>query len=563
MNLKNKKKIWFIAAFAVAAVTAAFFYYIAKLDTDAARVRLIRLIPIWLEVNCAMIIIAVAVNFKTLFSVFSTMERRHKYYLAGILLLAFSAAFFAAPRVHRIFYDENIYLNIGQNMGYMGRASMCNDGDNTYGVYRCTTDEFNKQPYAYPFILGLVFRFTGSSEGAGFVLNNLFFCMSAVVVFLIGHSLFRDVTAALMSSLVYCLIPHNIIWGNTTAVEPASALFAGIAVLSMLHFIREKTTPALYLLSVVLPFSIQFRFESVLILPVLLLAILLYDRKILRGEAFYLFMLLSLVLAIAHMLQLYTVRGDSWGASGDKMSLAFMWNNLKTNGMFYLDNKRFPTMFTLLFALGIFYKTDFPKERAIILAWFLLLWGVFLTFYAGSYDYGQDVRYSVVSYMPLSLLAGLGLYRVVAVFRDTNLSRYTAATAAVILFLAFSAHLPYIRAEGEDAWECRVDYVEAKKMLSTVDKENSIILTHNPGMFLLWGANAAQTSTATYTPDRMNYFFNRYGQNVYFHYNYWCNVDNPVQKKFCQAMLNAYDWQQITYHTEQNRIFALYKIKRK
>ncbi|MBF0556295.1 MAG: glycosyltransferase family 39 protein, partial [Nitrospirae bacterium] len=375
MKFKNQKTVWVIAAFVGLAASAAFSFYIAKLDTDTARLRLIRLIPIWLEVNFALILIAAAVNAKTLFSVFATMENRHKYYLAAIVLLAFSAAYFIAPRVHRIFYDENIYLNIGQNMGFMDRASMCNDGDNTYGVYKCTTDEFNKQPYAYPFILGLLFRLGGSSEGAGFLLNNLFFCMSAVVVFLIGHNLFRDIAASLFCALIYVLIPHNIIWGNTTAVEPVAALFAGIAVLSLLHFLREKTTAALFLLSAVLPFSLQFRFESVLILPVLLSAILLYDRRILRSESFYLFMLLSLVLALAHILQLYTVRGDSWGASGDKMSLSFMLNNLKSNGMFYLDNKRFPMMFTLLFAVGVFsYKKDFLKGRVIILTWFVLLW---------------------------------------------------------------------------------------------------------------------------------------------------------------------------------------------
>ncbi|MBF0554265.1 MAG: glycosyltransferase family 39 protein [Nitrospirae bacterium] len=199
---------------------------------------------------------------------------------------------------------------------------------------------------------------------------------------------------------------HNIIWGNTTAVEPSTALFNGIALLCLLNFLNKKDMAALFMFSVVLPFSLQFRYESVLILPVLLLSILLYDRKILKGKEFYLFMSLSLVLILTHMLQLYSVRGDSWGASGDKLSLSFMLNNLRSNAMFYLDNKRFPVMFTALAAAGIVYKKDLLRERLILAAWFILLWGVFLFFYAGSYNFGQDVRYSVVSYMPLSLLCG-------------------------------------------------------------------------------------------------------------------------------------------------------------
>ncbi|MBF0566142.1 MAG: glycosyltransferase family 39 protein [Nitrospirae bacterium] len=556
-------KVWFIILLAFSVVAAAFIVYVTAFDPSVIRLHLVRLIPLWLEINFALILIALSVNFKTLYSLFTTMEKPHKYCLAAIILFAFTSAFFIAPKVHRIFFDENIYLNIGQNMGYLGKASMCNDGDNTYGVYKCAADEFNKQPYAYPFILGMVFRLAGNSEDLGFLLNNLFFCMSAVVVFLISHHLFGDIRTSLFSALIYVLIPHNIIWGNTTAVEPSTALFTGMALLALLHFLKERNTRALFLLSAVLPFSLQFRFESVLILPAMLLSILLYDGKILKSKAFYWFMLLSLMLVLAHVLQLYSVRSESWGASGDKLSLSFMLKNLSSNAIFYLDNRRFPTVFTILSAIGIFYKRDFLKERLVTVTWFLLLWGVFLAFYAGSYDFGQDVRYSLVSYMPISVLAGLGLCRIENIIKDTKFSKYALTVFAIILFIDFSVHLPSIRAEGEEAWECRIDYSQAKKMLSMVDKENSVILTQNPSMFLLWGANAAQTSTLNYNLDRMNYFFDRYGQNVYFHYNYWCNVDDPVQKKFCQDILNTYDCEKISYYTEQHRIFALYRLKRK
>ncbi|MBF0555114.1 MAG: hypothetical protein HQK96_11265 [Nitrospirae bacterium] len=208
MNNKSSKTVWFVIAFICAAAIAALSVYVTKVDTSAIKLHLIKLIPLWLEINFALIVIAAAVNFKTFFSVFAGMEKSHKYYLAAIILFAFTSAYFIAPKVHRIFYDENIYLNIGQNMGYLGRASMCNDGDNTYGVYKCVDDYFNKQPYAYPFIMGLVFRIAGNSEDLGHLLNNLLFCVSAATVFLIGHNLFRDIRTSLFSALIYVFIPH-------------------------------------------------------------------------------------------------------------------------------------------------------------------------------------------------------------------------------------------------------------------------------------------------------------------------------------------------------------------
>ena len=47
----------------------------------------------------------------------------------------------------------------------------------------------------------------------------------------------------------------------------------------------------------------------------------------------------------------------------------------------------------------------------LFLLWFLMFWGIFLFFYAGSYKYGADVRFALVSFMPLAVLAGLGADR--------------------------------------------------------------------------------------------------------------------------------------------------------
>ena len=41
-------------------------------------------------------------------------------------------------------------------------------------------------------------------------------------------------------------------------------------------------------------------------------------------------------------------------------------------------------------------------------SYFLLFFGIALLFYAGSYNYGADVRYSLMTYPPLAILGGLG-----------------------------------------------------------------------------------------------------------------------------------------------------------
>ena len=63
---------------------------------------------------------------------------------------ALALTLFVAPRTNRIFYDEQIYQGIGQNLADLRLAQMCNDGSVEYGRLQCASGEYNKQPYAYP-----------------------------------------------------------------------------------------------------------------------------------------------------------------------------------------------------------------------------------------------------------------------------------------------------------------------------------------------------------------------------------------------------------------------------
>ena len=70
-------------------------------------------------------------------------------------------------------------------------------------------------------------------------------------------------------------------------------------------------------------------------------------------------------------------------------------------------NIRYPALFTACALIGLFAGGRYLKKLPV-LVWFVLTWGIFLFFYAGSYNYGADVRYSVVSTAPLAVLEGAG-----------------------------------------------------------------------------------------------------------------------------------------------------------
>ena len=296
-------------------------------------------------------------------------------------------------------------------------------------------------------------------------------------------------------------------------------------------------------------------------MPLGLTAIVIYKKTELKSARIYSAGLLFLVLSSAFVVHLFVTSGYSWGTTESKFSLDYFINNLSVNSLFYLDNRKFPILYTLLLLIGLFSRS-YIKEKTILLVWFLCFWGVFLFFYAGSYEYGADVRYSLVSYVPLAILGGLGGYRLQSLTSKSRLLKfYINPILTTLIIISFLKFLPQVRAETQEAWGARTDHLYAKKFAEHLT-ENSIVLTHNPGLFQLWGKNAAQISLATYQTSYVNQvLFNQYKEGVYLHWNYWCNADDSVQNSFCENALNNYDHELVEEHKKNDYAYILYRLK--
>ena len=68
--------------------------------------------------------------------------------MGALAAVAVALTVCVAPRTNRIYYDEQIYQSIGQNLADLRLAQVCNDGAVEYGRLQCASGEYNKQPYA-------------------------------------------------------------------------------------------------------------------------------------------------------------------------------------------------------------------------------------------------------------------------------------------------------------------------------------------------------------------------------------------------------------------------------
>jgi hypothetical protein len=507
----------------------------------------------FLEGLIAVLLITTVVAGRRLMQIFDSSGKR---LLVGVVCLA-AALVLIAPRTNRIFYDEQIYQSIGQNLSDLHLAQMCNDGTAEYGTLQCWRPEYNKQPYGYPHLLSLGYRWFGTSESVAHWLNVLVSGASAGAIFLLAFLLTRDRRAAGFAALVFMLLPEQLRWSHSAAVEPSAAFACAIAMLATAAFLETRSTAALVSMVVTSSWATYFRPEAILILLVIAVAILLHAREEITRPRFLWMLAAWIALLAPAVAHLVAVRNENWGSNDARFSLPFFWNNLRTNTAFYLGDHRFPVLVTLLGLAGL----TASRTTTTLVTWFVAFWGVFLFFYAGSYDYGADVRFSLMSHAPLAVLAGIGTSRLIRWIGGAGISaRRATAFAVAALAFQFAWYLPWTRAVGEEAWGARADVAFARETARTLPP-NAVVLTHNPGMFQLWGINAAQLSLAMTDPAYVDDTLpRRYAGGVYLHWNFWCNVSDPVQRAFCDRALESSPARLIRERRVRDYRFAFYRV---
>ncbi|MEO7136036.1 MAG: hypothetical protein ABI024_17660 [Vicinamibacterales bacterium] len=511
----------------------------------------------WLEAGFLLVFVTTALNWR---ACLTTLDVRPPAWLLALALAATTVVlvFTLPPRTNRIYYDEQIYQSIGQNLSDLRQAQICNHGNVDTGRLQCVAPEYNKQPYGYPHLLSVVYRAFGVRDGLAQMLNSYLAGFTVLALFILVVQLTGAVAAGLLAGLVLMLTPEFLLWSATAAAEPSSAFFALVAAVATAHYVRQPASRSLWWMVAAVAYAAQFRPESILILAIAGVIVLTQASGEFRRRAFWLGMTGGGVLLAALMLHMYEVRTEGWGTPGERLSIAYVVPNLRVNGWFYLWDSRFPMWYSVAAVAGIVFGAGRLRDRLVLVMYFAVFFVTYLFFYAGSYNYGADVRYSMMTYVPLAALAGLALAAAVDRFTmGTRPLRYAVVAIAVVW--AFSWFTPYVRAEGDEAWGARADEAFAKEMSMSLPA-NSLVLTHNPGMFHLWGRNAAQMSLATEFPELLTAWKARYGNRIYLHWNFWCNVADPAQQAFCRKALEQFPHVVLTEQTVRDYRFAFYQL---
>jgi 4-amino-4-deoxy-L-arabinose transferase-like glycosyltransferase len=539
---------WVIAVIALVA-------WIASTPRPSLRAQL-AVLQLWsLEFT---VFFGVAVAAVVLYEVARTLTRHDFVNVVVLATMAIVLVVSIPPRTNRIFYDEQIYQNIGQNLADMKRAQMCNDGTIDGGRLRCAIGEYNKQPYAYPHLLSLAYRVVGVRASVPFAINATAAGLAAAFLYLFVVVLFDDRVAAFFAAALLLSMPEQLVWSATAAVEPSAELATIAALLATACCVRLRSAASLAGAAVATAYAVQFRPESLLILPAVVLLIWQRARDELSQPRIWWAGLLFLGLAAVHVAHLAAVANEGWGTTQARMSAAYVADNLRVNGAFFVADQRFPALYTLLAVVGLCAWRD-RAGRATLAVFFCLFFGVTLSFYAGSYDYGADVRFSLAAYPAVAALGGLGAGRLAASIRGMPRRVGAAALMAAMGGMFFWWYAPVARSTRDTASAARAD-VEFATAFAPLVRGRAYVLTHNPGMLQVLGVSAGQMSFAAADPSRLDDLSRRFDDGVYLHWNFWCNVHDPVQSGYCDRILALHAGEVVREYRVGDQRFALYRL---
>ncbi len=557
MNSKKKLIVIIPIALIILFFSIVTLYIESSYEKNVLQDNLMWITPIFFGIIFVLILISFFWSLRYLKELFKKIDKRVWIILLIIFLVGFSLRVFIAPHTHRLYYDEDIYLNIAQNIAREGRTILCNYGTQE----KCFEGIYNKQPNGYPFLMSMLFLF-GTSEMVAYYATAIISSLIIPFIFLIAYLLFNNQRIGLLSSLFFSLIPISILWAPTTSAGSVSIFFMALTFFAFLSYFKTKKFPVLLFSFASLAYAIQIRPEGLLFLPMVFLAFLLLDKNVFedfKKKEFLALLVIFSILVVPHMLHTLSVKSEGWGTSGNKLGTEYVEENLKVNGMFFFENTRFPVVFSILSILGLYPFIREWKKKTLLVIWFMAFFVLYLLFYAGSFNYGVDVRFSLNLYIPLAILGGCGTFLVSKnldrIFRKKYMS---VAIVSLIMIIAFMPFYSFVSEIGEKAWDARMGHDFVIEEMRELD-DNCWIFTHVPSVVLINGKNSLQAWYAQNSKVRDGVMKN---DCVLFYEEYWCNAE-PYKSGACKYLHDNFDLKLYTNTSERDKDFTLYWVKEK
>lgn len=404
----------------------------------------------WLvSVLLLLVIFITVIYIPKLLRFFLKMPFYAKVVLLAAVVLGGLIRIYWTPNQDRILFDEDRYLAYAVTFAKFGQFRNTNlatpskliDGDPDL-VARVTV----------PVLNGWVLKIFGYDIKNLYLGAKIFGTIQIILIFAAVYLLFKDIKAALFSSLILAFLPTPVYWSVSTGLDSYFVFFSFITfIASCLYARKPNVINALFLVSGIV-LLLFVRLEAFLFLFVVS-SILLVIRK---SEGLPLISKRDIVILAPALLLIgfraivsLSVLGQPW-CCGDATPLeafspSYFIKNTLPNLQSLFNMKEFPFIITILAIFSLFGRKDLKVYPVAL--WSFLYFFVYSFYFAGiffTYTFsGSYGRYFLMSIPSLIILASLSLSVVIEKFK--KISIYGKIGIMLLMFLCLATLVPTIK----------------------------------------------------------------------------------------------------------------------
>jgi hypothetical protein len=546
------------------------------------------------------------------------MNRYSLIALSAIVLFFLIFSVFFLKRTELIFFDEQIYQSIAMNMMNHGNALTCWYG--TAQLKECYLSTIGFDPSGWPFLIALASKLFGAGSSTSYALELFIGAASIIIVFLLASVLTRKKEIPIMAAAIFALVPELFVWSKTLAnPNMPFMMFATLTLFFFVLFVRKSTKPTLMLAAFSMAFTVYLRVEALLLIPILVIIAFTLSEKgvketfkirmasLLNKDALGMAVRLSIVflLLIAPEIIVTVITRQellqnalSFMDSSTKLfSLSYLPENLLQNVSFFAGRvTEYPIIFLpeiMLFAvIGVASLLSYDKKPhkdgvGVLLLLLLTFLGYFMfysSYFSGSALSGGGVRFMLITYPQLSILAAFGVCGVsdwIAALangkgrqsKKQTIWKYGANSVLVIAFfiLPFLCAVPFLMHPNYNYADFPIipstipqndpySMMYTNRSLSFIDNNYALVpadcLVFSPSPYLWYGLDRSSATVSIYNesiPDLKNY------SCFALDYGYFCGY--PFNDSACNAMATKYRLKVLaTESGDMKSNFSLYQI---
>lgn len=223
-------------------------------------------------------IILLILNRKDFFEPFRKISRKTWLTLLVIFIVGFALR--NDSYSHGFSFDGLHYADAGS---FFYKTGIFVKGCAIGNAYDCKLYHQPLFPAGFPYAVTLIYYVFGESSMWTMMLSAFAGSLAIILVYLITYLLFRKEEIGLYTSLVFALVPLEILISGSASVRPFSGFFMALTVLFFLLALRRSSVKLWSLFAITLSYSIYVRQENSLLLIPMLLLYFWENRSVLRS----------------------------------------------------------------------------------------------------------------------------------------------------------------------------------------------------------------------------------------------------------------------------------------